>query len=380
MEDPVMSAAVAAPQPPGIPVHDVEAELSRQLNQFKEAGTAPVQRAHMANLILFCDRNETACQLTTTVPDIVTIHPARILVLVAEPASDAGDVRAEVSVWCQPHRGGPKVCSEQITLRAKGAAVDRLPFAVRGLLIGDLPTNIWWLAAQPPPLAGHLLYALAEQAEQVVYDSIGWKEPARGVAATASWLERFERGPGQGLWRVASDLNWRRLKYWRRLAAQALDPMTAPGALESITEVLVEHGPHAVVQAWLFASWLAARLGWQVQAGKVKPGVEIAWQVQAPHGNLCIRLRRLAEGPPEIQRARIACTLDRKPGAFNFTRPEANRLAVVPEGVPGAPRTVTLPPQPLPDLVARQLSDRERDPVFRESMTVAEVFARSVMG
>jgi hypothetical protein len=37
-------------------------------------------------------------------------------------------------------------------------------------------------------------------------------------------------------------------------------------------------------------------------------------------------------------------------------------------------------PQPLADLVARQLSDRERDPVFHDSMAVAQVFARSVLG
>ena len=39
----------------------------------------------------------------------------------------------------------------------------------------------------------------------------------RGVAATASWLDRIERMGAGGRWRVASDLNWRRLKYWRRL-------------------------------------------------------------------------------------------------------------------------------------------------------------------
>ena len=47
------------------------------------------------------------------------------------------------------------------------------------VLIGDLPTNLWWTAATPPPLAGHLLYDLAENAQQIIFDSIGWTEPAR---------------------------------------------------------------------------------------------------------------------------------------------------------------------------------------------------------
>src|SRR5205823_6176174 len=169
-----------------------------------------------------------------------------------------------------------------VTLRAGGSAVDRLPFVVRTLSIGDLPTNLWWAAAQPPALAGPLLYDLAEHAQQIIYDSIGWSDPARGVAATSAWLNQIERSAAGSRWRVASDLNWRRLKYWRRLVAQALDPASAPGAAESVTEILVEHGPHAVVQAWELGSWLARRLGWMVRGGRVQPGVEIAWQFVTP--------------------------------------------------------------------------------------------------
>ena len=76
-----------------------------------------------------------------------------------------------------------------VTLHAGGAAVDRLPFAVRALLIGDLPVNLWWQAHVPPPLAGALIYDLAETAQQVIYDSVGWPDPARGMAATAGWLD-----------------------------------------------------------------------------------------------------------------------------------------------------------------------------------------------
>src|SRR5439155_14603134 len=136
---------------------------------------------------------------------------------------------------------------------------------------------------------------------------------------------------------VASDLNWRRLKYWRRLLSQALDPVSAPGALDSITEVLVEHGPHAVIQAWELVSWMASRLKWKVQGARVQPNVEISWQVKAPHGGLKIRIRRLPEGPSEVRRVRIACSLDGQPGALNFVVESERRLAVAPEGVPGEP-------------------------------------------
>jgi glucose-6-phosphate dehydrogenase assembly protein OpcA len=310
---------------------------------------------------------------------VVAAHPARVLLLIAE-SGESEPARARVTVW--QNRGGgdsPNTCCEQITLRARGDAALQLPYAVRGLLIGDLPINLWWAAAVPPPLGGPLLYDLSERAQQVIYDSIGWAEPARGIAATAAWLPRFERAPGEGQWSVASDLNWRRLKYWRRLLGQALDPATAPGALGSITDVLIEHGPHAVIQAWELVSWLASRLGWRVQKGKIQPGVEIAWQVAAPHGGLRVRIERLSEGPSEIRRLRIACSIGGKPTALNVTVQDERRLAVELEGLGVAPRTVTVQPQPLAELLARQLSDRERDGVFRESMEVAQVFAQSVL-
>ena len=227
--------------------------------------------------------------------------------------------------------GRAHALAEQVTLHAAGAAVERLPFAVRALVIGDLPTNLWWAAPQPPPLAGPLLHDLSENAQQIMYDSIGWEDPVRGVAATASWLDRIERGGAGGRWRVASDLNWRRLKYWRRLLTQALDPASAPGAAESVTEVVVEHGPHAVVQAWELGAWLSRRLGWRLHAGKVRDSVEMAWTFSTAKGPRFVRVHRLDEGPPEVRRIRIACTLEGKPAAMNLVvEEEGRRLAIQP--------------------------------------------------
>jgi glucose-6-phosphate dehydrogenase assembly protein OpcA len=267
-----------------------------------------------------------------------------------------------------------------VTLHAAGAAVDRLPFAVRALVIGDLPTNLWWAAPQPPPLAGPLLLDLSENAQQIMYDSLGWRDPVRGVSATASWLDRIERDASDGRWRVASDLNWRRLKYWRRLLTQALDPASAPGAAESVSEVVVEHGPHAVIQAWELAAWLSRRLGWRLHTGKVQEGVEIAWVFSTPKGPRFVRVHRLDHEPAEVRRVRLACTLDGRPAALNLVPEEGGRrLAIQLEGVEGAPRTMTVPPLSAAELIGRQLSDRERDPAFRESMTVAQGMAQSLL-
>jgi glucose-6-phosphate dehydrogenase assembly protein OpcA len=381
MSDTPSMPAPEVAQGPGIrylvPLREVERELSNQMKALQGTESAPVQRARMSNLVIFCNSLEQAILLNEDVPAISMVHPARVLLLVGEAGLPDRELTARVTV--RPLGEGSKryACAEQVTLHAAGALVDRLPFAVRALLIGDLPVNLLWSAPTPPPLAGALLYELAENAQQIIYDSLGWRDPARGVSATGTWFEQIER-PG-GRWRVASDLNWRRLKYWRRLLTQSLEPASAPGVAESVTEVLVEHGPHAVVQAWLLASWLSRRLGWRVQQGKLTPGVEMSWRFTAPKGQAIVRIHRMEEGPANIRRMRIAYRLADKPGAMNLTVQETERLILELEGVEAAPRSIAIPRQSPVDLIGRQLSDRSRDPVFRESIAVAQVMAQSVL-
>jgi glucose-6-phosphate dehydrogenase assembly protein OpcA len=374
-----MSDVITAGLSEDIPLEFIEAELRKAMAVGRE-DDLPGRRARMSNLVIFCDRCEHVEAIQETIPRVVVNHPARVIVALVDPDEAAGRLRGGVNVWC--HTGGEvpqHICSEQITLRTGPDGRERVPFAVRSFLIGDLPTNIWWTSTMPPALAGPFLDDLVEGAQQIIYDSNGWPEPPQGVAATAHWLDEVQCATGPAArWRVAADLNWRRLKYWRRLLAQALDPNSVPGALESISEVHIQHGPHAVVQAWQLVSWLASRLGWQVKQGKVEPGVEFAWQVEAAHGSLSIRINRLAEGTSEIRCLDIACQLDKQATILRFA-PEAAALVFSAPGHNIPPRKVSAPPPPLDELVSRQLSDRERDPVFRESMATATVMAQSLL-
>ena len=364
--------------PVDVSIANVEPELSKLLHEVHSPCESPVHRARMSNLIIHCLTAERAAEIEPMIPEIVAIHPARVLLLVADDRTSSSEIHASALVRMAGQAA--QLCSEQITLRGGPHAADHLPFAVRGLLIGDLPTNVWWANPTPPALAGPILDDLADHAQQVIYDSIGWPDPHRGIAATSAWLARFERDVNGGRWRVASDLNWRRLKSWRRLIAQALAPAGTPGALESVSEILIEHGPHAVAQAWELAGWMASRLGWKIQASKLRPNVEVSFQLLAPHGALRLRIDRLPDGPSEVRRVHIACTLDGKLGALDITSSDdGDRLSVQPEGIDASPRTLTLQPLETPDIVARQLSDREPDPVFRDAMAAARVLAQAVL-
>jgi glucose-6-phosphate dehydrogenase assembly protein OpcA len=375
-----MTTTVPLPPQFGVvlPIRAVERELNGLLRVATEVSGMPLCQVHMSNLVIYCDQMDTAERVAKQVPDIVAVHPARVLLLIRDDTSSATEITAAVSVPFRMLDRGQEACSEQIALHAPGGLADRLPFLVRRFLIGDLPTNLWWSSIVPPPMAGPMLYELAEHAQQIIYDSRGWTDPARAVAATAAWLEEIHRRDTVR-WRVASDLNWRRLKYWRRLAAQAVDEVTSRGGVGTVTDLTVEHGPHAVVQGCALTAWLAQRLRWSLVSGVVRSGIEIAWRFRTPKGEGTVHVKRLPEGPPELTRMRFACTLDGKPMVMNLAAEDESHLAITLEGTDAAARTVTVPLLTSADLIGRQLSDREPDPAFRETMAVAQAMARAVV-
>ncbi len=370
-----MNAATPGPQYL-VPLKDAERELNRQMKLLQGAPHRPLQRARMSNLVIFCSSLEDSILINEQVPAISAVHPARTILLVGEPGPDR-ELTTRVTVRPVGPGAMHYACAEQVTLHAGGCVVDRLPFAVRSLLIGDLPVNLWWAAATPPPLSGSLLHDLAEDAQQIIYDSVGWPDPARGVAATGGWLEQIER-PGVR-WRVASDLNWRRLKYWRRLLDEALGFLSREDVAEVVSEIHLEHGPHGMVHAWLLGSWMTAWLGWKVQVGKVTPGRETVWRFRTPSGEGAVFIRRLDEGLPEVRRLRISARIAGQGTSLLVESDVPGRLSSRIEGSDSQPRTVSMPPSSPAEFIARQLSDRERDPAFRESMATATVMAQSLL-
>jgi glucose-6-phosphate dehydrogenase assembly protein OpcA len=197
------------------------------------------------------------------------------------------------------------------------------------------------------------------------------------VAATGAWLDQVER-PGVR-WRVASDLNWRRLKHWRRMLGESHGAMSREDGAQAINEIHLEHGPHGMVQAWLLASWLANGLGWKVQVGKVTPGRETVWRFRTPGGEGSLFIHRLDEGRPEVRNMRIVARVATQKLTLRVEVLEEGRLSAQVEDSGSQPRTITIPQSSPAEFIGRQLSDRERDRVFRDSMATATVMAQSLL-
>ncbi|MGE3538392.1 MAG: glucose-6-phosphate dehydrogenase assembly protein OpcA [Candidatus Tectimicrobiota bacterium] len=352
------------------------AAIDQELSRFwyhavpAESGQ-PVTRACMANLVIFCRNSREEEEMTAEIPGVVARHPSRVLLLVADASQPTAELEAFVSAHCRLIEEGRQICSEHITIRTGAAGLRRLPSTVRSLLLGDLETALWWVPPEAPPAYGALFEELAQLADQVIYDSVAWTDPLHQLMTTASWI-------GHGQAKSIADLAWRRPRLWRRLIAQSLDPAYAPGALEGISEISIEHGPHALTQAWLLIGWLALRLGWQPQGGKVAPGPEVQWQFAWPHGTPRVRIRRLASGDATLQTLRVLTRVAEQPVTFHFRAEHPGRVSVFAEGFADRMLALTGPVQSRAEMVARQLPDLAPDRLFEESMTLARTMAAAV--
>jgi len=226
------------------------AALWREIGQ----GDTTVARAVMSNLVVFRNRMDVAdADVAGVIADlpldeVTARHPSRLIVLEHEHgrATPRGPFAAAVSiVTFGPPQARYGV--EQIVVRS-ACAEQSLPSILRGLVRGDVPTTVWWtedLSERPP------LDALILIGRQLLYDSRGWRDVGRGVAALAPLVARKSVD--------LADLNWRRLAPLRRALVHARGPLASAAWQDTAVKVL--HGRGDAALAWLLAGWLHAGRG-----------------------------------------------------------------------------------------------------------------------
>ncbi len=162
--------AVASHPPKHVDLTAIERELSQL---WKLPGTArrsaeAVTRACMSNLLIYCTSEEQASGLPDELDVIVRVHPSRVLLLIGDTESATTGIAAYVSAHCHLAGDRHQVCSEQVTVSASGDAVPRLPSTARSLLIGDLPTSLWWADPRPPSLGGDVFDELKDMHQTLI--------------------------------------------------------------------------------------------------------------------------------------------------------------------------------------------------------------------
>src|SRR5829696_7521882 len=249
----------------GIDAAKLERELNAMWSEMSapegENGSAGVVRACVLNLVVYAEGPEERAEVDDLLSEVVERHPCRAIVLAAERGAEEPSLDAFVSTRCQlSSRGSKRICGEQITIEAAGAAVDTASSAVAPLLVPDVPVFLWW--KDIPHYDDKLFTRLAGMADRVVIDSASFDRPHEDLRRLAGLLEG-------GRTRL-SDLNWGRLTSWRALVAGFWDVADYRDSLARIERIVIEYDPpdrsreEVAPKALLALGWLVSCLGWEV--------------------------------------------------------------------------------------------------------------------
>jgi glucose-6-phosphate dehydrogenase assembly protein OpcA len=399
-----------------VDVAAIEQELAAlwMAAQGPENGEPAVMRASALNLVVPC-AGHVVEEARAVVAELVSTHPARVLLLVSEPGPAAVPMTASVSAFC--HRLGTEprqVCCELITLRARGRAEEHLADAVLALLVPDLPVAVWWPRGLPrvgsDSSTSSLPERLAPLADRWIIDTAATQD----AAALSQTAARFApRAGGTPLGSSVHDLAWMRLLPWRELTAQFFDPRAFRARLQELDllEVSTSASPPPGAEALLWIAWLAGRLGWQ-PAPAAEPG-RTDWRFVRPGGGEG-RARVLSSEPASTSQPPLApakaegarapaakgrgagldpgmgaggdalegVRLQATPSETTFTiartpGTDCVTLTVTTRGACPLPRAVSLPRPRTAQLLAASLDEPHADPLYLAALVLAAELAGS---
>ncbi len=137
MENALTPTADDSPELQPVDLAAVEEELARFWHDPEAPETgAPVTRACMANLVIFCRNTDEEREITQEIPSIVASHPSRVLLLVADVHSQSEGLAAFVRAHRRLTEEGQQIYSEHVTVRAGSASIRRLPSTGDDTVVG----------------------------------------------------------------------------------------------------------------------------------------------------------------------------------------------------------------------------------------------------
>lgn len=323
-----------------------------------------IMRACSSNFILVTDSDEHA--VDETLSEILAQHPSRAVLAIFKLDQES-QVHAWVSARCHlaTAKGQDKVCSEQITVHAKGGSTEQLASVIRPLIVADLPVFLWW---RLPKVDNELLRPLASMADALIVDSNADPfdhEFLNSIQPMATNRSRLK----------ALDLNWMRLNAWQRALANAFDgyPLEVFD-LSNIESVAIHYASskdgRISNQALLLAGWLSSRLRWS----SAKNAAAIKF--------IASKSFSAAAGESEGDILEIAATLAEQRSLVVKPEAASEHGAMVARLYAGKSLESETTPAKLnitdAQLVVQQLEITSFDVVFAESLSLAIEFAKNL--
>lgn len=274
-----MSSSATQPQFAGmrpVELDTIEQQLDdlwRETNAGVAAGaSAPAARNAVLTLIAVAHNPDEAREVLDIIHGLSGAHPSRAIVVAADGVagpptpgtpSDAESatppgIHAYVGTFAGPNNS----YGEDILVTARGEAARHLPGVILPLIVTGLPTVLWWIGE--PPWGSEMLEALVDGSDRFIVDTSAMAHPERSMRALEDLMRR------KGARTAVGDVSWTVQAPWRDIVAQFFDPPDVRVYLDDVVRVTLEYAagdedaPANSSQSYLFAGWLASRLGWRI--------------------------------------------------------------------------------------------------------------------
>jgi len=363
--------ALGEPQPAN--VAEIEAGLASMWSTAESAGSkSAVTRASALTLLVYLDDDGAASEVSNLIAEVTAQNPCRAVVMVMDPKGTPPGLMATVSAHCHMSAEGEKqICSEQITLNARGETGPELISVVLPLTVSGLPIYLWWRAESfnMPAYFDQILRVV----EHVIVDSARFSATGADLRALAAWREKQ---PG----RIRlSDLNWARTTPWREVMAQAFDAADRLPYLQRIRAVHIEYEMESCrlttqrAQSLLLTAWLATRLGWNFHRADPRDGDKpraFYFQADGQEVKVDRALRKVEGGGNGFC---FSFVIEADGARFSFSRGPDGKVVQTMAEVPGAPpigRTVRIEAGDEVEILNNELMLAGRDHVYEEVLAL----------
>ncbi len=370
-----LQQSILLDRPKEVDVPAIERELTQLWKHAGEetSGGTPVVRACSLNLIIFTEGNERADGLEEIVSQVTVDHPGRIFLVSADRRKATTGVEAWVSARCSlPVPGGKQVCCEEINLACKGTDSNKIPSIVTSLLVPDIPSILIWKAKLDA--RDNVLQLLSQIVDRVLIDSSEEVHPSDSLTSWGTFIEMNRDRTAFG------DLAWTHLIQWRKLLAQAFQPVEARGHLQTIDTVTIEYWSTSkprhsgLSQSFLATAWLAHALRWVLvhpfkeqgegefvakfrlneQAVNVRLG-QVSPKLNSPGGIASIALRSAQGGEIEYRLMEIGGCIQQRSSL---------------SGMPAVETALSVHHQTEAELVSSELELLHRDALYESSIVL----------
>ncbi len=237
-----------------IPVSEIGTTLDGIWKKLEEKKTI---KACLFNLLIYEESSEPHTVLHSTLENVVSQYPCRVISVYEDRATRHNEVRADVSAELIG-KGENLVAHDQISLKVPSALRMQTPFLVLPHILPDLPIYLLW--AQNPANDSEVFPAMQELASHIIFDS----SCVHDIAEYARYILKQTKKYSGGV----SDLNWSMLDPWRDTIRRVIHSEERVKALSEAKHLRIQYNAiedkdyNDQLPAFLLQAWIAASLNW----------------------------------------------------------------------------------------------------------------------